>query len=294
MGSWGAGLYDDDDACDVRDEIASMLLAKPNTSTDALLASLRRKFGYSADLTLDNCPTFWMVIADQFCKRGIESKIAMTLALAAIDTGADLKDLEARGMDKRGLRARASVHRKLRQRLANPQQACRKPALKPVLKKLVVEAGEIYSYPTNRFGTPFNVYRSSWEEVGFEPTGWGALIILKAGRFKGLHPWAVFCSVVTKSNPEPTLEAVLTGKTLKAGVSHCVPRQSHMKKMGMKLLGKVTLDSNCVEELMQRRKFTRATPKEAVMSDLSFYMSAVSCDNEVLGLMSLTKLVTSS
>jgi|688.fasta_scaffold579952_1 hypothetical protein len=293
MGTWGSGLYDDDEACDIRDEIALSLATKPSITAEALLASLRKKFGYGTDLMLDGCPTFWMTVADQFTKHGIESQIAKTLALAAIEKGHDLKDLEARGMDARGLRARANVHRRLRQRFTDPQLATRKVALKSV-PKLCVEAGEIYSFPTSRFGSSFNAYRSSWEEIDFNPTGWGALIILKAGRFKGLHPWAIYSVVVVNSNPEPTLEAILAGKTMRLGVNHCVPRQSHIKKMRMKLLGKVVLDSKRVEELMQHAKFTTTTPKRAVTDDIPFFLNAVSCDNEAAGQMPIKFLVASS
>jgi len=152
MGAWGEGLYDDDEACDVRDTIS--LLSKMPVCGDEILELILEQFERNTDLNDDGAPTFWMVVADQFAKRGIECEKAMGLGMEAIDSGADLRDLESREMDPRGMRARQKVHSKLIERINNPKPpgSRRLPKSPP---KFAVQVGEVYSYPTMN-GTGFN------------------------------------------------------------------------------------------------------------------------------------------
>ncbi len=285
MGTWGGGLYDDDEACDVRDSIS--LLAKMPRDGNAILALLLEQFERNEDLKDDGCPAFWMVVADQFAKRGIESERVMKLALASMNSGADLADLEAREIEPQELKARMKVHEKLRQRIAHPKpSSSRKVPSSP--PKLAVNVGEIYSFPTMN-GSGFNAWFSSWEGAGFQPDGWGALIILDTGRVFDWFPWGAYTPVVVNPRTEPALEDVLAAKTLFSdGVAFFAPKKSHMKKMGMNLLGKVAIHSPAVESL---KKLTQYTPKYAVMCDWSICSGAFSRDDPNLGKMSVSDLL---
>lgn len=287
MGAWGEGLYEDDEACDVRDLIS--LLSKMPGDGDAILQLALEQFERNEDLDEDGCPTFWMVIADQFAKRGIECDRAIKQALLSIDSGADLADMEARGMEPQGLKARKKVHEKLRKRIDNPKPASsrRIPKTPP---RVVVEPGEIYSFPTMD-GSGFNAWFSSWDEAGFVPNGWGSLIILEAGRVFDWFPWASYTPLVTNPAREPTLKDALKAKTLFSnGVAYFAPKKSHMNKMGMNFLGKVELSLEAIQEL---KKLSHSSPKEAVMCNWSICSGAFSREDLSLGRVPLSKLLTS-
>jgi hypothetical protein len=203
----------------------------------------------------------------------------MKLAMAALDTGADLADLEARGMEPQGLKARAKVHEALRQRLARPKPSSsrRVPKRPP---ELAVQAGEVYSYPTMN-GSGLNAWFASWEQAKFQPDGWGALIILETGRVFDWFAWGSYSAVVVNPHTEPSLDDVLAAKTLFGdGVAYFAPKRSHMKKMGMKLLGKVAVHPPAVEIL---KKLSGYTPKHAVMCDWSICSGAFSREDQSLG-----------
>ena len=52
---------------------------------------------------------FWLVVADQFAKRGIDCPAARDRALALIADGSDLKTMESLGMDPKGLAKRRAM-----------------------------------------------------------------------------------------------------------------------------------------------------------------------------------------
>src|SRR5690606_20857074 len=106
MGTWGAALYDDDDASDLRNTIA--LLCKVPASGDELLSHLKRVNG-NCDPTDDDGALFWLVTADQFERRGIECKEASRTALAIIKSGKGLSNARARGADEKFLKKRKAV-----------------------------------------------------------------------------------------------------------------------------------------------------------------------------------------
>jgi len=105
MGSWGSGLYQDDSAADLRNMIAT--LANLPATGDRILEIILDNWKEPVGLDADGGPTFWLVIADQFERRGIACSKVFEHALSAVDTGADLRDLEARGAEQRDLKKRA-------------------------------------------------------------------------------------------------------------------------------------------------------------------------------------------
>lgn len=288
MGAWGEGLYDDDEACDVRDSI--VLLSKMPGDGESILGLVLEQFGRDENLDEDGCPTFWMVVADQFSKRGIECDRAMRLALAAMDIGADLADLEAKEMEPKGLKSRKKVHEKLREQILHPKPSGsrRVPKSPP---NLAVATGEIYSFPTMN-GTGLNAWFSSWEEAGFEPNGWGSLIILEVGRVFDWFPWAAYTPLVTDPNKEPDFNTAVESKTLFSdGVAFFAPKKAHMKKMGMKLLGRVDVFQPAVDEI---KKLSRYSPKYAVMCDWSICSGAFCCEDQALGKVAVRELLARS
>ena len=263
MGSWGAGLYSDDSAADLKNTIA--LLDKVPITSDRLLEILIESYGESVALTADAGPTFWLVVADQFEKKGIRSTRAFEQAQAAIATGADLRDLEARGMEARDLKKRAKIHAELEARLKKPRPEKPRPAGgKP--PDFVVDIGEVYAFPTMR-SQAFNAWYASWEQAKFVPDGWGAMLVLDRGRVFDWLPWCAVASLTVDPSREPSLQDAVGARVrTEAGGARCVPRRKHLDKMKMRLLGRLDVDPHKAAKIIP----DEPTPQYTVTAGWSF------------------------
>lgn len=277
MGQWGGGLYDDDEACDVRDTVS--LLSKMPGDGESILRIVLEQCDRDENLDEDGCAAFWLVMADQFVRRGITCDRVVQLALAAIDNGADLRDLEARGVDANGLSERQKLLSKLRERIVNakPPRSRKVPRSPP---KCAVAVGQIYSFPTMD-GQGFNAWSSSWGEAKFNPNGWGSLVVLEVGRMFDWFPWGAYTPLVTDPRIEPDFNAAKASRTLFSdGVAFFAPKESHMKKMRMKLLGCIDVSRSAVDKL---KSLSGKTPKRAVICDWSICTGALSRNDPSLG-----------
>jgi len=289
MGTWGENLYDDDDACDVRDSLA--VLSKLPADGDRILDILLETTSSNTDLDDDRGPTFWLAVADQFEKRGVACPKAFDLAIRAIESGADLRDQEARGADQRGLIKRKKVLDALLVRLKSPRptKEAKRTTTAPPASLL---AGQVYAFPTMN-GEGMNAWFTSWDQAGFQPNGWGALIVVAHGRLYDWFPWAAYTSVNVNPVSEPRLADVLSSKTLlKDGVAYCLPNRSHMKRMGMKLLGRVPINHEAAQSLIQRQPFQ--DEKRAVSAGWSICSGAKSTTDSSLGTVYVSSLVGTS
>jgi hypothetical protein len=263
MGTWGVGLYSDDSAADLKNTLA--LLTQLPVDGDRLLDIVIDAYGDSVELTADGGPAFWLVVADQFERKGIRSARAFQQARKAIDTGADLRDLEARGMPAKDLKKRAAVLAELDRRLQSPRpERARPKATKP--PDFVVDIGEVYAFPTMG-RQAFNAWYSSWEQAKFEPDGWGAMLVLGRGRVFDWLPWCAVASLTVDPSREPSLDAAASAHLIgDAREALCVPRKTHLAKMKMRLLGKLDLDDAKAAAAIA----TENTPQYAVTAGWSF------------------------
>ena len=105
MGVWATGLYAGDFALDLRSTIGAV--AKLPFDSDRLLEILCESESAAANREDDaDHTTFWLVVADQFSKRGIENKRAREMALSIIESNRDLAMLKKLGMQSADLRKR--------------------------------------------------------------------------------------------------------------------------------------------------------------------------------------------
>src|SRR5438270_5801418 len=119
MGVWATGLYAGDFALDLRSTIGAV--AKLPFDGDRLLDILCESERTAADRSDDpDHSTFWLVVADQFARRGIDNKRAREIALEIIDTNGDLAMLEKLGMPPQDLRKRKKILDELRERIVSP------------------------------------------------------------------------------------------------------------------------------------------------------------------------------
>ncbi|MCZ8062628.1 hypothetical protein [Silanimonas sp.] len=240
MGTWSAALYGDDDACDLRDTIA--LVAKLPRSGDQLFDLLRERELGDGDIA----PALWVVVADQFERRGIACEAAFSRALQVIESGDDLAWLREAGMDEKDLKKRIAVLAEVEARLRAPRPPKPRPkAGKPPANPL--QAGEVYAFPTMRH-VAVNSWFPSWEEARFVPDGWGACVVLATGRAFDWLPWAAVESLGVDTDRKPTFDdAVAAPFFAGQGPSRCVPRKLQMQRTGLSLLGRVTLDAAKVD-----------------------------------------------
>jgi hypothetical protein len=127
MGIWGAGLFENDDAADLRSDYRAYLgdAQSDAGATDAIA----RDYGASLDRPQD-ATAFWLALASVQWRIGRLHPRVKAAALTIIDGGADLAQWEHSPQRKK----RAAVLTKLRATLAGPM-----PAAKPLPKPLPVQ-----------------------------------------------------------------------------------------------------------------------------------------------------------
>jgi hypothetical protein len=265
MGTWATGLYGDDDAADLRDTIG--VLTKLPVDGNRILEILVE--GRKAEEDAEHGTAFWLVVADQFERKGITCPPALAKALDVIRSGADLRDWKERGAGKSDLAKRAKVLETLAERLRSPRPARPRPkATKP--PPFIVDVGEVYAFPTMGERS-HNAWFPSWEADRFVPDGWGALLILARGRVYDWLPWCATSALSVPRTDLPTLEKAVNARLYsRQGGTLCVPRRSHVERMGMQLLGRLELDPGKASAAISNEH----TPEYAVRCDWSFIAQA--------------------
>jgi hypothetical protein len=126
MGAWGAGLYSSDMAADMRALIKSAL--RLPFDEDRVVDILGDCEHAAADNPgNEDHTTFWLVLADQFEKRGVAHAPTRDKAISIIDRGDDLAMMEKRGMKSADLRKRGAKLAELR-RVWRRHRSCRSRA----------------------------------------------------------------------------------------------------------------------------------------------------------------------
>jgi len=232
MGAWGAGLYADDFAGDLKQTVATLCrLPRSGRELVQLLTELEPAASNSHDT---DHTTFWLVVADQLHRRGVDSS-ATERALAIIDDGSNLDAMQRLGMSDRDVRARASKLAMLRTRLSEPpSRKPRRTLTSP--QPLVVQPGNVYAYPVDVRGRPYNAYFTKPERAGFVSAGWGCCIVLTAGHAFEYLAWYQAAPCQAPWRARPTLQqAVDRTAPDRRGVGTL--SRAHVRRMGFELLG---------------------------------------------------------
>jgi hypothetical protein len=246
MGTWGTGLYDDDEAADLKASIA--LLSKMPIDSDRLLGILMENRTEPPDFDGDGGPAFWLIVADQFERRGIRNTRAFDRALALIDEGVDLRDQRARDMSEADIAKRSKVLVALKERLLHPRPARTRPrSMRP--PPLIVGAGDVLAFPTMR-GASINPWcrpsQTPWPVSGngpFVQDGWGAMLILTTGRTYEWFPWCSYGRLSLSSKTEPTFADAHGACLLIVETAHIgIPRKQHLERLEARFLGRLPLD----------------------------------------------------
>jgi hypothetical protein len=269
MGVFGAGLYSEDFAMDLRGTISAVVQLPFDSDklTDILSESQPRVANKPDD---EDHTTFWLVIADQFAKRSIVCARVRDKALEIIDSGADVAMHEKRGMNASDLRKRRKMLQELRARISAPA-VHRRP--RPVLKKpqaLLMDIGDVFAYPTSG-GRCINAYAASREldrlgtmAPAWKQDGWAAMVIVDRGRAFDFLAWYRPLTTSRATVQKPVLEE-LRGEVLwrLAHAGTCSPL--HFKRMEFENIGVLPVDNDKL-----RRSFPDMAPgTRAAVSDIS-------------------------
>ena len=187
MGVWATGLYAGDFALDLRSTISAV--AKLPFDSDRLLEILCESEHAAADRPDDpDHSTFWLVVADQFAKRGIDNKRAREFALEIIDSNRDLAMLEKLGVPARDLRKRQRVLDEVRQRVIAPNVRAKRREVIRSPQPLLMQTGDVLVYPTfgGRCRNPYfidqNKDRMGTAARPWQIDSWAAMVIVDSGR----------------------------------------------------------------------------------------------------------------
>lgn len=121
MGTWGPGLYANDLAKDLKSTITSVL--RLPLEPDELITLLQESYPEASSQENDEEYTsFWLVLADQFHKKGVHHSDLFARAIGIIDSGMDLERPERQEMSPADRKKREKAMQKLREQLLSPPQ----------------------------------------------------------------------------------------------------------------------------------------------------------------------------
>jgi hypothetical protein len=194
MGVWGTRLYSGDFSMDLRSTISAV--SRLPFDGDRLVDILCETEPTAANNPEDeDHTTFWLVLADQFTKRGIVCDRARDKALAIIESATDIAMHKKLGMNPSDLGKRRKTLEQVRVRIMTPTAGSRP---RPILRKpqaLLMEVGDVAVYPTFG-GRCINPYFASREldrlgtrEPAWKQDGWSAMVIVDRGRAFDFLSW---------------------------------------------------------------------------------------------------------
>lgn len=265
MGSWGTRLYSSDFALDLRSLIGAV--ARLPFDPDRLTQILCETEPASAESVEDSdYSTFWLTLADQFVKRGIDCRTVRERALAIIDDGTDLAIMARLGMAEKDLAKRRKMLSKLRDELAAPVEVKPRAVLKapqPLLMKL----GEVLAYPMSN-GYCINPYFPSKDRMRpvWQQDSWGACVIVELGLAFDFLAWYRPIIVERAFAEKPALVDLAERRIWyreRAGTCS----KSHYARLELQVIGAVPLDPDRLAHAFQLRRLDR--PATDAANDIS-------------------------
>jgi hypothetical protein len=241
MGAWGVGLYANDMAMDLKGSIkATLRLPFDEERLLELLCESESSAAYDPN-DEDHC-VFWLVIADQFVKRGVATPTVREKALSIIDSGSDLAMLEKRGLKASELRKRARFLEELRARIVAAPTTSKPRSVLKEPQPYTLHVGGLYAYPTCG-GEPINPYMGPklFNRAAWRPDGFGLMLIVHCHReFEYLavyQPLIALAAVIQK----PSLDQ-LADERLWILEAPGTCSLSHYKKMELEEIGVLGLE----------------------------------------------------
>ena len=240
MGSWGSSLYSGDFAADLRRTVAvvARLPFDADKLVDLIVDAERGPATHPND---DDHTVFWLVVADQLAKHGVQSARARDAALEVIDSGRDLEAMARLGMSAPDRRKRAQNLAELRARLLSPVDAKHRRMLRRP-QPFLWDAGEVLVFPTSR-GACINPYFRDKRLItgGWTQDGWGAAVIAERGRAFDFLTWYRPLVAMSVERDKPSLENLLARRHWQIERPGTVSRV-HIDRMEIERAGVVSVD----------------------------------------------------
>ena len=260
MGTWGVGLYQCDDAADLRVDVREVVRAP--WDGDRLLAWALDAYPELTDPQQEGHTDLRLALADVLWSYGIEQAEIRDAALAIVDNGADLDSKRRLGLSERDLARRAVVLDELaaKWRSPNPRPRDRRMLKEP--QPFLLEAGDCLTYPTSE-GRVRNPYVPPAREAGFyknfpwERDGSAAAIV-----FACVHRFETFARYLVAllrydAGVEPALDIFPTLQILHSRTFAFEPERRvhlvsttrmHLKRMGVSVVGNLRVNGGRVEQ----------------------------------------------
>ena len=290
MGVWGAGLYSGDFALDLRAAVGAVvrLPVDPDRIVEILSGMEPSAAGDPND---EEHATFWLVVADQFARRGIAHEPVRRRALQIIDAGADRTALERLGMRPADIGKRLGILAQLRERIAGPITGGRRRVLaKP--QPFLAEIGDVLVYPTCN-GKCINPYLASRAHdrqhtpqgpAPWAQDGWGAIVVIDRGRAFDFLAWYRPVTLAHSTGEKPSLEVLRTELPWRLGAPGTLSA-SHVRKMELERIGAFAIDPG-----RRDRQFPGLRPgTSAAISDISLANSMAAAPGPPAAVSSLWK-----
>ena len=243
MGTWGPGLYANDLARDLKPTVtavASLPFEGPRL-TEILIESYP---GPAGDREDEEHTTFWLVLADQLHRKGIEAPDVYARAIEIVESGEDLRMQERNDMSPADLKKRGKALEKLAGELKQPLPSKPRKTLKAP-QPLLMSVGDVYLFPIDEHGGCFNPYTAT---ARFDSVDWGAAIIVAAGH--AFDYLAYYIPIVIDRRmhvgAKPTLEELLDFEPWRLERPGTCSR-AHFARMRLEKIGEVPIDPDRVK-----------------------------------------------
>ncbi|MFK7779106.1 MAG: hypothetical protein QM501_13455 [Gimesia sp.] len=294
MGSWGPGLYSNDIALDLKSTIGAIV--KLPFETKRLVEIASEAFPEAANQKVDeDYTTFWLVLADQFHKRGINSSDVFDRSIDIIDSGSDLQNQETLGLAASDLKKREKSLQKLREKLCQPVvKKPRKTIQKP--QPLIMETGDVIVFPVSEEGTSINPYFTEieWQQKKWSRADWGAAVIVASGH--AFEYLAYYCPLIqmrllnVKQAPTLNMLQKPVGWRLKQAGTFS---KTHFRRSQVKIIANIKFD----QQRMQDQFPEIPDGTYAAANDISFAdtlsVTDGPCYNEPPKIESLSEIIAS-
>ncbi|HEU4852178.1 MAG TPA: hypothetical protein VFT37_08490 [Telluria sp.] len=203
---------------------------------------------------------FWLVVADQFERRGIDSPLAYAAALSVLASGRDLTRLrDDVDVTPKFVAKRAAVLEDLEARLRAPRPSRPAVAAKDP-PAFILDVGEVYAFPIMN-GRAHSPHRPA-QDGPFVQDGWGAMIVLDRQRAFDWLPWYCAAGLTIDAQRRPTMrdaeQACITTSMHSEGANGYNASKAHLRLMQVELIGRVALDPAKVAPHMSKRAFHSA------------------------------------
>jgi hypothetical protein len=269
MGAWSVGLYSNDFSLDLRGCIAAVarLPFEPGRLLDTVCMA---EPSAAYDVTDSDHTMFWLVVADQFAKRGIDCPMARDRALAIIADGTDLTTMAALGMDEKSLAKRRAMLDKLRARITAPVAATKPRDMLKAPQKLLLEVGEVLTYPVCQKANdwePINPYAvgKEWAWVkAWKRDGWGAIAVAERGLLFDFLAWYRPLVAYQALAREPTMAELAAPRAWTLRQAGTLSGR-HYVHLQLKSIGRISIDQARLDYFFP----DRGVPVGPVISDYS-------------------------